>query len=144
MKVVHWKYWVAGAVFLSPVVLMLGVFAVAWWTNAHPFVGEHVPSVSWLPKEAGDVSFYKSYSWTAYEFDIGEAAYRRWAGGRAPVPIDKPQRILRYLSRARDNGDVEAVVPKGYYFLRQWSNGGQWHIVYDSERHRAYYHYSPR
>lgn len=42
-------------------------------------IGENVARVSWLPDSASNVSFYRAYSYTAYEFDIAEADFLKWA-----------------------------------------------------------------
>jgi len=41
--------------------------------------GEVVASVDWLPKSASNVSYYRSYMNTAYEFDIDEADFLKWS-----------------------------------------------------------------
>ena len=63
--------------------------------------GENVPGVSWLPGSARNVSFYRSYSFTAYEFDIPEREFLNWAGGQGwevrKVEGDPdPPSVLRY------------------------------------------------
>lgn len=44
--------------------------------------GENVSAVSWLPKTASNVSFYRSYPRTAYEFDMDEPNFLAWAEAR--------------------------------------------------------------
>jgi hypothetical protein len=44
-----------------------------------PEIGEHITSVEWLPAEATAISYFKSYGFTAYEFQIGESGFRDWA-----------------------------------------------------------------
>lgn len=52
--------------------------------------GELLASVDWLPKEATNVSFYRSYFATAYGFAISEHGFRDWSGNK---------RIFSYFCR---------------------------------------------
>jgi len=47
--------------------------------NSPPEIGEDVISVDWLPAEATNINYYRSYVFTAYEFQISEAGFRKWA-----------------------------------------------------------------
>jgi hypothetical protein len=64
---------------------------------------EHVASVSWLPEEASDICYYRSYGFTAYEFDISEQGFLDWAESRWAgwdvQPIEEPVSVTRYRSR---------------------------------------------
>src|SRR5687768_14859438 len=88
--------------FLLIAVLLTGLALLAW-TTYRGFTdvesGEHVARVSWLPESATDVSFFRSYSWTAYEFTIPEQDFLRWAADKGwDVKENKgePRTIARY------------------------------------------------
>jgi hypothetical protein len=129
---------------------------------------QHVPRVDWLPRGATDVSYYRAYSWTAYEFDIDEAGFLRWAKDEGwPVKrVDKPFTVPRHSFEAarrmypRDDDDMpakeyqaaydaartasEKVITRGYGYERRQSNGGGVTVGYDLDAGRAYYQSSPR
>jgi hypothetical protein len=133
-------------ILLSPLIFISGGFllwiTVVIYSNSHPAIGENVKQVSWLPPEATNVSYYKTYSWTAYEFDIDEAGFRKWADDYKLSPIKEPQKIRRYLSFIGNNKDVYAVVSKGLFYSK--SKGVYIHLVYDADKRRAYYRFNPR
>jgi len=54
--------------------------------------GESVASVDWLPKSASNVSYYRSYMNTAYEFDIDEAGFLKWSRWEV-AEITEPVRL---------------------------------------------------
>jgi hypothetical protein len=156
------------------VVAPLAAGAIAWVAYA-TYVdfnrveeGHDVPRVDWLPPSAKNVSYYRSYSWTAYEFDIDEAGFLRWAKdqGWTPKRVDKPFPVPRYSFEAarrmypRDDDDMppkeyqaafeaaqaasERVITRGYGYERRQSNGGGVTIGYDLVTGRAYFQSSPR
>jgi len=135
------------------------------WSDAHPDVGVNIPSVEWLPEAATNVSFYKTYSWTAYEFDIDEAGFRKWAKEPDLGPIKNAERIERHSwwefnreanKRCYETGSLGdwfyseerkhvAVVRNGlFYKYTNEGNGGQTHLVYDQDAGRAYCTSNPR
>jgi hypothetical protein len=64
--------------------LFLGSCAVmiAHWVqrvNRPPDIAEGMKSVDWLPAEATDINFCRSYGFTAFEFKISEAGFLHWA-----------------------------------------------------------------
>lgn len=61
----------------------------------HVETAENVARVHWLPTSASNVSYYKSYSFTAYEFDIPERDFRAWSYWEVR-PIGKPIEVARY------------------------------------------------
>jgi len=156
---------------VSPAMLVGGflfcLLALAWlwvggvaWSDAHPDVGVNAPSVKWLPEAATNVSFYKTYSWTAYEFDIDEAGFRKWAKKLDLRPIQDAKFINRHSwrefsreanERCNETGELGAwvypverkhfaVVRNGLFHKHtNGVNGGQTHLVYDRDDGRAYY-----
>jgi hypothetical protein len=128
----------------------------------------NVPRVDWLPESARDVSYFRSYSFTAYEFDIDEAGFLAWAKDEGwPVkPIgdtaltiprhsfDKARRLYPQDDNlspeewrdqfARAEAARTKVIRRGYHYERRQSNGGGVTVGYDLESGRAYYQSSPR
>lgn len=110
--------------------------------------GEHVNKVSWLPTQATNVAYYRSYVFTAFEFDIPEADFRYWARQWDVQPITRPQTILRYSFYAHVTHDPahpqHARLHDGLYYEHRQSNGGGVAVGYDRELGRAYFCTTPR
>jgi hypothetical protein len=98
--------------------------------------------VDWLPADATNISYYRSYSWTAYEFDIPQPAFLRWAGPWSPKPLRTPMSIPRF-SYFSDHRSVEVAVGFGYASPMA-SNGGRILVAYDTASGRAYFQSNPR
>lgn len=142
--------------------LMATWFGLVIWSDMYPETGENVATVSWLPSSAKNVSFYKSYSWRAFEFDINENDFRQWAAQWNLKEIDKAESIQRYnywnflkekhSSQTEDDMNAYfetkkrciAAVNKGLYDSKTYGNGGGYHVVFDRERQRAYFQSCPR
>jgi hypothetical protein len=120
--------------------------------------GENVEYVKWLPKSASNVSYYRSYSFTAYEFDISEADFLAWSFWKMQ-PITKPVSVIRYsytnhppyLSQTPTSEELEqwysqchATVSNGWWYERRQSNGGGVSVAYDRKKGRAFVQTSPR
>jgi hypothetical protein len=124
--------------------------------------GENAAKVEWLPSSASNVSYYKSYSFTAYEFDINEAEFVNWSGWNLS-PITSPIRIARYCffapiapkpdanssdddwnKYATASASRSANIADGIYYKHVQTNGGGVSVAYDRQRHRAYFQSSPR
>lgn len=133
-------------------------------SNTNPEFGEHVPRVEWLPASASDVSFYKTYSYTSYEFKISEKDFREWADSSWQFSeITEPVYVSRYncicenekYRRAYPNGDdgafdelqkkTNAKITNGISAIIWFgdSGGGVW-AAYDRDPGIAYYHSHPR
>jgi len=124
--------------------------------------GESLPSVDWLPEEATNVSFYRSYLNTAYEFDISEHGFRDWSRWELEEIVE-PVRIPRYLEYSTPppqepsdptSEEIEAFIMEQknrsatiksglYYGYLQGNGGGIW-VGYDRESGRAFYKSAPR
>jgi hypothetical protein len=135
---------------------------MAWRGFTEWDYAENVPTVDWLPAGATNVSFFRSYSYTAYEFDIDEAGFRAWASDWPVSEIKTPVTVTRYgfaFDRFTDvpyapDGDWDAQekqklrfyaeVKHGLHYRYEQSNGGGVTAAYDRDRHRAYYQESPR
>lgn len=117
--------------------------------------GEDVNRVPWLPDSASNICYYKSYVYTAYEFDISEQGFLDWAKKHQweiseiiePVIIS---RYNRFLVDTKDSDEEHSAaiysgIKIGYYY--QWErreSGGGIAVVYDSTKQRAYYQSNPR
>jgi hypothetical protein len=131
---------------------------------AHFETAENVARVSWLPNAASNVSYYKSYGFTAYEFDISEAEFRKWARryelneiGDSPIEVMRYQYVGTYAPVRKDNpsliddakfaewaADVQAEVGNGLYFSERRANGGGVTVAFDRDSRRAYFQSNPR
>lgn len=120
--------------------------------------GENVESVDWLPTSATNVSFYRSYSFTAYEFDIPESDFVDWARWNLK-PISKPVSVVRYCYSSADVTEPDAsatqaewdafeqrydarraTVADGLYYVNEQPDGGGVWVAYDRKQGRAYFH----
>ena len=134
--------------------ILLFLFGIAFWIYrglSNVEFGENMAHVDWLPGEAANVSYYKSYTWTAYEFDISEEGFRKWSKWEI-APIEQPVSIARYsfmpALKARSREEVEkatAIVSNGlYYEQRDARSGGGTVVVFDRDASRVYYQRNPR
>ena len=133
-------------IFIPITLLILGIGGVMW-SNAHPEIGENVKTVKWLPTEATNISYYQTYSNTAYEFDISESGFKKWAERWALQPIKEPRKIERYsyFIENKNPSLAYATITNGlYYYKYDQSDCGSVHVVYDSGNGRAYFKMNPR
>ncbi len=144
--------------------MLAGLFAVAFIAGAVHGVlrpgytyAENVGGVAWLPAEARNISYYRSYSYTAYEFDISEEGFRDWAGYKRwrLSAIEDPVTVLRYnwpIIKSPEN--FEGIAPAGtdgkvtiesglIHHTDLGAGGGIW-VAYDTDAGRAYYQSKPR
>ena len=124
--------------------------------------GENVSRVRWLPKAACNVSYYRSYLNTAYEFDISEPDFVAWSRWTL-TEIDLPVTIVRYTFFTRpyptlpDDPTIEefevhrqmlsergATVAKGLFHTECAPDGGGVWVAYDRTKQRAYFRSAPR
>lgn len=156
---------------LSCVLGLLGFGYLAYRDFTDIETGENVPGVSWLPETAPNVSFYRSYSWTAYEFDIPESDFLEWAkrwqvqkiegepvgilrchfgGGRLRAPDDvggdeTEEKITQWADAHEQYlAAREKKIERGYFYEREESDGGGIRVGYDLDIGRAYYQSSAR
>ena len=138
----------------NPITLLVLSFGIVHRSNTHPETGENVPSVAWLPQTATNISYYKTYSWTAYEFDTDEKTFRSWAAKRKLKEINDIKRIERYSywnfikMHSTDSWSVEsqhvAAIKAGLYDEVRQDNGGGYKVGFDREHQRAYFQANPR
>jgi len=136
----------------------INFFLIVGWQDANPEIGMNEKKVSWLPDAATNVSYYKSYSFTAYEFDISEEDFKKWAWKWDVKKIDKPVKVGRYTRRTLlmpdDPDEVEydeyqnevwAKIKVGYYYTTPpRGNGGGTSVAYNLFTGRAYFYSTPR
>ena len=157
-------------------IAVVACLAFFFWSAYKAFTevesGEHVARVSWLPESATDVSFYRSYSFTAYEFTIPEQNFLHWAKGWEVARIvGEPRSISRYHRGLNDVPYPDDPAPgehskevwskyetalaqyreanvkhiaNGYYYEIRQSDGGGMAVGYDKEIGRAYFQSAPR
>lgn len=160
-----------------PFAILAGV-ALFLWKAYEGFTtvesGEHVARVSWLPEAATDVSFYRSYSFTAYEFTIPEAAFLEWANDRGwkiakiegeprsisryhrglddvphpeePRPDEKSRAVWEAYNAGVDKWRDATIktITHSYYYEWRQTDGGGVSVVYDLDTGRAYFQSNPR
>ena len=145
-----------------PFLLLLWIGCV-WYADHFPSSGEHLEQVDWLPAEARDISYYKSYTYTAYEFKIPEESFKKHANSswrfreiREPEVIrrynyireyeeyHKNYREFRYEEYRRLQERTTATVKNGIVARHRQRNGGGYHAVYDRDTGTAYVQTNPR
>jgi hypothetical protein len=155
--------------FLSPIILGVLWLGGASWSNSHPKIGENVPHVDWLPASVSNVSYYRTYSFTAYEFDISETGFVAMATNRGwnlseitnqhsvmtyrmapqmreryPIPTSDLSTDAEVEKYKRDMRILRPEVTNGFWHEIRQSNGGGINVVFDRIRQRAYVQSSPR
>lgn len=151
-------------------ILVTAATAIALSTSAINRVetGQNLPHVDWLPDDATNVSFSRTYSWEYYEFDISEAAFKKWASHWQLNEIQEPFYITRYtindspsLTDTYD-GPRQLLITRGIqlpaqlsnhtaeirhglmYFLHNDRTHGGTYVAFDRTVGRAYFHYHAR
>jgi hypothetical protein len=157
---VNWKArsLIAAAIIAFVAMLLLGYHGLTYCETA-----ENVQSVSWLPEGATNISYYRSYRFTAYEFDISEEGFQEWAKRWGQVqPIKDPVRVNRFSTLIQPPSNVStssigqmevsgteidpatATISDGYFYEKRQSNGGGVCVAYNSKAKRAYFQSNPR
>ena len=137
----------------------LGFLRGCYITLTHFEFAENVERVSWLPPAATNVSYYRSYNFTAYEFDITEVEFKRWTWLDVK-PIAEPVKVYRYSHRKRANPDFgpnpsfeelevweathRATASDGLYYNNRSSSSGGVTVAFDRTKGRAYFQTNPR
>jgi len=137
----------------------IGLLRGCYITLTHFESGENVEQVSWLPSAASNISYYRSYNFTAYEFDISESEFKHWIWLDVRA-ITEPIKVYRYSHMTRGKPDFGlnpsfaeleqweatylARVSDGLYFNNRRSNGGGVTVAFDRTKGRAYFQTNPR
>lgn len=133
----------AAGCILLPILLIL----IYCWAVTQSDFGENCSRVDWLNDEAAsDVSYYRSYMWTAYEYKTTEENFRKYANPFWKFEeIRKPVRVPRYLDYKNGfDPDSGALVKNGIIASERRSNGGGYIAVYDRDSGKAYVQHNPR
>ena len=130
---------------------------------------EHVAHLTWLPPEALDISYYRSYLFTAAEFHIPEEAFAHWCDskgfklktiGATPFIItrycmpDSRQKLKILKTQAltdlqRDQAETKISesetrhISRGLFYRVELDNGGTTAAAYDRDTGIGYYESSP-
>ena len=132
---------------LTPILAFAGWMITAWWSDTHPKSGVAVARVDWLPEFASNISFYKTYSYTAYEFDISEDGFRDWAGNKEMVEITEPVAVERYNfpdTHFPSDENTANISNALWWKTAPRGNGGGTLIAYDRDQGIAYFQDNPR
>lgn len=140
------------------VVVLFGVLIWQCFRSGH---GVGVRSVSWLPREAHNITYTGDFWIKMAEFDIDREAFEKWcARRRMPLRVlgeDRHRtvdRCLPWLARKgmispipepNESGGWLGIKDLGagdLFFEERWSNGGGYTLGYDVKEKRGYYAYS--
>ncbi|MDI6450660.1 hypothetical protein [Anaerobaca lacustris] len=142
---------------------IIGAFLWQFFKEDH---GVGVDSVSWLPREARNITYIRNDAIKVAEFDVEREAFRRWCA-RQEMPLrelrdGEEHTILRcrlileergVLLSARDpnkgENDLHSMQQGSkklgvgdLFYEERWSNGGGYSIGYDVRSGRGYYYHS--
>ena len=120
--------------------------------------GQGVTTVSWLPDAATDISYYRSYGWTAYEFEIGEEGFREWASKYSLKEVEDKVYMERWswLDFSQESAHLPTAeyqslrlshltsIENGLVGGRSWANGAKELVAFDRKLGRAYFQSNPR
>lgn len=137
--------------------LLVSAIAIAVYFDHGPEIGVNEKSVPWLPSDATNISYYKHYSISIYEFEINEKSFKQWAKKWKVSEINKEFTIERFASlilkapKFESDADLEKYlsyknkteisIERGYYYESPLkSNGGRMAIAYDLDSNKAYYY----
>ena len=138
--------------FGTPVLLVvLYIFCVTFPAE----IGENVSHVDWLQEDASEISYYRSYMWTAYEFKVSEESFLKHANPlwefeeiSEPVTISRYKERLLNINDFPDYGAFEKeaciTVKNGIVSTTRRKNGGGYIAVYDRDTGKAYIQTNPR
>ena len=136
-----------GSVALIPILVVAGWIFSAHRADNHPETGVSEAHVDWLPPSASNVSYFKAYSYTAYEFNISEDDFVSWAGDKRLTEISDPVSILRFNfpDASFPKAENTAVIANGLWWeTPPRGNGGGTQIAFDRDKKTAYFQDSPR
>lgn len=124
--------------------IYVGSSSVSW--------GTELSSVPWISENinASNISFAKSSSVVAYEFNVSEDGFRRWLKEKtigAPESFATPINILRWnsIKPNRTESEIEnrsIEINEGLVVRDKNQGGAGVLIIYDIHNHRAYYEWS--
>lgn len=117
------------AVYAFAVLMLLLPIAIYFYAKSGPDFGENVPSVSWLPDTASNVSYYRSKQVKVFEFSIAPDNFKNWAeqNGMTIQRVTTTEILSRYKAYVpTPSGESsEPVTPDGSVTVEQfedWQN----------------------
>ena len=114
------------ALYAFVVLILLLPVAIYFYASSGPEYGENVPSVSWLPNYASDVSYYRSKQVNVYEFRISAEDFKTWAGqsGMDVQRVTTPEILSRYKAYIPnpESESSEPPVPQGALSVEQFED----------------------
>ena len=141
------------------IAILQGMYSVAFKRE----FGENVEHVDWLPPATSQISYCRSYTFTACEFDISEIDFVDWCPKELrevtepitivrwnkqlftePDPYDFNSAIAYDKACVEYHSQVNARISNGLYSSEEFSGHGFRMYAYDREKCRAYVAYSPR
>ena len=147
-------------VVVTVIACAIGFLRAAFVHFTHYETAENLARVDWLPESASNVSYYKSYNFTAYEFNIPEPDFKQWAWWdleeiKDPVKVDRytffAKRRLPMGPDATPSRQLEqeyesrsAEVAHGLFYEYRSSSSGGVSVAYDRVKGRAYFQSNPR
>lgn len=135
--------------FKALVFLTILIIAIMYFVS-EPNIGENIKSVDWLPKEATNISYNKNFVQKAYEFEISENGFLKWAKdnnytihevSNKEYEVTLYRYTYGYPDKSQDYNNTVVRKFNGYYYKYENSSGnggGRW-IGYDKDIHKAYY-----
>lgn len=148
MKFILKPKWIIGLILVF--CLIIGVCILHNYAMSYQKFGKNVENINWLPATSTNISYYKSYFFTAYEFTISEenflklAEKEKWNVKKITEPVEVPRYTQGLHQNDDESPDDVAVITSGYYYNERWGNGGNITVGFDDKKLRAYYQTSPR
>jgi len=137
----------------------IGLLRGCFLALTHFETAENVDHVIWLPDSASSVSYYRSYNYTAYEFEMSEEDFKKWIWLDVK-PITKPVKVNRYSYFAARRVDLgpnptlaemetwealgTATIKNGLYHSHRRGSGGGVDVAFDRDKDRVYFQTNPR
>lgn len=140
-------------------ILLLPV-AIYFYASSGPDYGENVPTVSWLPNYASDISYYRSKQVRVYEFRIKAEDFRTWArqNGMSVQRVTTPETLSRYKAyfpapETETTESESAEIARTIEGFQEWQNqisitvdagivargSNQDVAIYDNNTNKAYF-----
>ncbi len=147
------------------VVGLIGFFGLPLWTVLRTTYGVGVDSVSWLPREARNITYFRNDLTKMAEFEIEREAFEKWCAKRK-MPLQEldgggyhvVERCLMLLEARgviptvaepndmeRKQHEMERTIKNfgagDLFYEERWSNGGGYTLGYDIDENRGYYQF---
>ena len=86
------------ALYAAFILILILPLAIFFALGHKPDYAENVESVSWLPENTSDISYYRSKQVQVYEFKVSPTEFKRWAESidMTVKRLNKPKTLSRY------------------------------------------------